>query len=113
MTFIPLYFAIPLVAAFIIPILGKFAKSIIWIFVTLVSFALFILALYGVAVTQQFPMLVYKMGNWPPPLGIVMAFDSMSAFMTLVISILVFAGAVFSFRYMSHYTGQWKFYTLS
>jgi multicomponent Na+:H+ antiporter subunit D len=101
-----------LVAAFIIPILGKFAKSIIWIFVTLVSFALFILALYGVAVTQQFPMLVYKMGNWPPPLGIVMAFDSMSAFMTLVISILVFAGAVFSFRYMSHYTGQWKFYTL-
>jgi multicomponent Na+:H+ antiporter subunit D len=111
-TFIPLYFAIPLVAAFIIPILGKFAKSIIWIFVTLVSFALFILALYGVAVTQQFPMLVYKMGNWPPPLGIVMAFDSMSAFMTLVISILVFAGAVFSFRYMSHYTGQWKFYTL-
>lgn len=112
MTFIPLYFAIPLIAAFIIPILGKFAKSIIWIFVTLVSFALFILALYGVAVTQQFPMLVYKMGNWPPPLGIVMAFDSMSAFMTLVISILVFAGAVFSFRYMSHYTGQWKFYTL-
>ncbi|MGB7055801.1 MAG: hypothetical protein WBE28_10820, partial [bacterium] len=112
MTFIPLFFVLPLAAAFIIPILGKFAKSVIWIFVTLVSFALFILALYGVAVTQQVPMLVYKMGNWPPPLGIVMAFDSLSAFMTLVISILVFTGAVFSFRYMSHYTGQWKFYTL-
>jgi multicomponent Na+:H+ antiporter subunit D len=111
-TFIPLFFVLPLAAAFIIPILGKFAKSIIWIFVTLISFALFIIALYGVAVTQQFPMLVYKMGNWPPPLGIVMAFDSLSAFMTLVISILVFTGAVFSFRYMSHYTGQWKFYTL-
>ena len=112
MTFIPLYFVLPLAAAFVIPILGKFAKSLIWILVTLVSFALFILALYGVAVTQQVPMLVYKMGNWPPPLGIVMAFDSLSAFMTLVISILVFAGSVFSFRYMGHYTGQWKFYTL-
>lgn len=112
MTFIPLYFALPLVAAFIIPILGKIAKSLIWIFVTLVSFVLFILALYGVAVTQQIPMVVYKMGNWPPPLGIVMAFDSLSAFMVLVISILVFAGSVFSWRYMSHYTGQWKFYTL-
>ncbi len=112
MTFIPMFFVLPLLAAFIIPILGKFAKSIIWIFVSLISFALFIIALYGVAVTQQFPMLVYQMGNWPPPLGIVMAFDSLSAFMTLVISILVFAGAVFSFRYMSHYTGQWKFYTL-
>ncbi|MCK4940767.1 NADH/ubiquinone/plastoquinone (complex I) [candidate division WOR-3 bacterium] len=112
MTFIPLYFALPLVAAFIIPILGKIAKSLIWIFVTLVSFVLFILALYGVAVTQQIPMVVYKMGHWPPPLGIVMAFDSLSAFMVLVISILVFAGSVFSWRYMSHYTGQWKFYTL-
>ena len=112
MTFIPLFFVLPLAAAFIIPILGKIAKSLIWIFVTLVSFALFIIALYGVAVTQQVPMLVYKMGNWPPPLGIVMAFDSLSAFMTLVISILVFAGGVFSLRYMSHYSGQWKFYTL-
>jgi len=111
-TFIPLFFVLPLAAAFIIPILGKIAKSLIWIFVTLVSFALFIIALYGVAVTQQVPMLVYKMGNWPPPLGIVMAFDSLSAFMTLVISILVFAGGVFSLRYMSHYSGQWKFYTL-
>jgi formate hydrogenlyase subunit 3/multisubunit Na+/H+ antiporter MnhD subunit len=82
-TFIPLFFAIPLAAAFIIPILGKIAKSVIWIFVTLVSFALFILALYGAAVTQQFPMIVYEMGNWPPPLGIVMAFDSLSAFMVL------------------------------
>ncbi len=112
MTFIPLYFALPLVAAFIIPILGKIAKSLIWIFVTLVSFALFVLGLYGVAVTQQIPMVVYRMGNWAPPLGIVMAFDSLSAFMVLVISILVFAGSVFSWRYMSHYTGQWKFYTL-
>jgi len=111
-TFIPLYFILPLAAAFIIPLLGKIAKSLIWILVTLVSFALFILALYGVAVTQQAPMLVYEMGNWPPPLGIVMAFDSLSAFMTLVISIIVFTGSVFSFRYMSHYTGQWKFYTL-
>lgn len=112
MTFIPLFFAIPLAAAFIIPILGKIAKSLIWIFVTLVSFALFILALYGTAVTQQYPMIVYEMGNWPPPLGIVMAFDSLSAFMVLVISIVVFAGSIFSLRYMSHYTGQWKFYTL-
>jgi len=111
-TFIPLYFALPLAAAFIIPILGKIAKSVVWIFVTLVSFVLFILALYGVAVMQQIPMVVYKMGNWPPPLGIVMAFDSFSAFMVLVISILVFAGSLFSWRYMSHYTGQWKYYTL-
>jgi multicomponent Na+:H+ antiporter subunit D len=84
----------------------------VWIVSTVVSFILFILALYGVAVTQEIPMIVYKMGNWPPPLGIVMAFDSFSALMVLVISIIVFSGSLFSLRYMSHYTGQWKFYTL-
>jgi multicomponent Na+:H+ antiporter subunit D len=112
MTVIPLYFAIPLLAAFLIPILGKLVKSSVWLFSTGVSFALFVLALYGVAAVQEFPLVVYKMGNWPPPLGIVMVFDSFSAFMVLVISMIVFAGCLFSFRYISHYTGQWKFYTL-
>jgi len=111
-SFIPMFFALPLISAFLIPILGKIYKPLVWIVCTVVSFVLFILALYGIAVTQQIPMIVYKMGNWPPPLGIVMTFDSFSAFMVLVISIIVFAGSLFSLRYMSHYTGQWKFYTL-
>lgn len=112
MSFIPLFFALPLVSAFFIPILGKIYRPLVWIVSTVVSFILFILALYGTAVTQEIPMIVYKMGNWPPPLGIVMAFDSFSALMVLVISIIVFSGSLFSLRYMSHYTGQWKFYTL-
>jgi len=112
MSFIPLFFALPLISAFLIPILGKIYKPLVWIVSTVVSFVLFILALYGIAVTQQLPMIVYKMGNWPPPLGIVMAFDSFSAFMVLIISIIVFTGSLFSLRYMSNYTGQWKFYTL-
>jgi multicomponent Na+:H+ antiporter subunit D len=112
MTFIPLYFAIPLLAAFLVPILGKLLKASVWFFCTGVSFVLFVLALYGVAAVQEVPLSVYKMGNWPPPLGIVMVFDSFSAFMVLVISMVVFAGCLFSFRYISRYTGQWKFYTL-
>ena len=112
MSFIPLFFALPLVSAFFIPILGKIYRPLVWIVSTVVSFILFILALYGTAVTQEIPMIVYKMGNWPPPIGIVMAFDSFSALMVLVISIIVFSGSLFSLRYMSHYTGQWKFYTL-
>lgn len=112
MSFIPLYFALPLISAFLIPILGKIYKPLLWIWTTVVSFVLFILALYGIAVTQEIPMIVYKMGNWPPPLGIVMAFDSFSAFMVLIISIIVFTSSLFSLRFMSQYTGKWKFYTL-
>lgn len=112
MLFIPLLFALPLITAFVIPILGKIYKPLVWIVTTAVSFILFIIALYGVAVTQEIPMSVYKMGNWPPPLGIVMAFDSFSAFMVLMISIIVFTSSLFSLRYLSRFTGQWKFYTL-
>ncbi len=112
MSFIPLFFVLPLLSAFLIPILGKIFKPLVWIVSTVVSFILFIIALYGLSATRVIPMIVYKMGNWPPPLGIVMAFDSYSALMVLVISILVFAGCLFSLRYMSHYTGQWKFYSL-
>lgn len=112
MAFIPLYFTLPLVSAFLIPILGKIFKPLVWILSTVVSFILFILALYGIAVTQETPLIVYKMGSWAPPLGIVMAFDSFSAFMVLVIAIIVFACCLFSIRFLSKYTGQWKFYTL-
>lgn len=112
MAFIPLLVGLPLATAFLIPILGKIYKSLIWILSTVVSFVLFALALYGIAVTQAIPMVVYKMGNWPPPLGIVMAFDSFSAFMVLIISIIAFASCLFSLRFLSTYTGNWKFYTL-
>jgi multicomponent Na+:H+ antiporter subunit D len=112
MSFIPLFFVLPLLAAFLIPILGKVFKPLVWVVSMVVSFVLFLLSLYGLTVMQSLPMVVYKMGNWPPPLGIVMAFDAYSALMVLVISILVFAACLFSFRYMSRYTGQWKFYSL-
>ncbi len=112
MAFIPLFIALPLFSAFLIPILGKIYKPLVWLLSTAVAFVLFVLALYGVAVSQEISMVVYKMGNWPPPLGIVMAYDSFSAFMVLVISIIVFACSMFSLRFLSTYTGNWKFYTL-
>jgi multicomponent Na+:H+ antiporter subunit D len=112
MSFIPMYFAIPLISAFIIPIIGKIFKPLVWIWTLVVSFLLFLLGLYGVAFVQRVPMAVYAMGKWAPPLGIVMAFDSLSAFMVLTISIIIFVVSLFSLRYIAHYTGEWKFYTL-
>ncbi|OGC39214.1 hypothetical protein A2Y85_03390 [candidate division WOR-3 bacterium RBG_13_43_14] len=112
MSFIPWYFALPLLGAFLIPILNKIWKPLVLIFTTAITFALFILSLYGIAVVHEIPMVVYKMGNWPPPLGIVMAFDAMSAFMTLVIAVIAFAANIFSLQYLRTYTGQGKFYTL-
>ncbi len=112
MTFLPLLFALPLLGAFLIPLLSKLWKPFAPLIGNVISFVLFILALYGIAITQAVPMVVYKFGNWPPPIGIVFGFDSFSAFMVLVISIVVFTGAIFAVSYLKHYTGQWKFWTL-
>jgi len=112
MTFLPLFIAIPLVAAFLIPLLSKLWKPLAPIIANVTAFILFILSLYGIAVIQGLPMLVYKFGNWPPPIGIVFGSDALSAFMVLVISIIIFSGAIFAVRYLDHYTGHWKFWTL-
>lgn len=112
MVFLPLLIALPLLGAFLIPLLSKLWKPFAPIIGNIISFVLFILSLYGIAITQAVPMVVYKFGNWPPPLGIVFAFDALSAFMVMVISIIVFSGALFATSYLNHYTGQWKFWTL-
>lgn len=112
MIFLPLLFALPLLAAFLIPLLSKLWKPFAPIIGNIVAFVLFVLSLYGIAITQVMPMIVYKFGNWPPPIGIVFGFDAFSAFMVLVISIVVFTGALFGINYLKHYTGQWKFWTL-
>ncbi|MGQ9534416.1 MAG: complex I subunit 5 family protein [bacterium] len=112
MIFLPLLIALPLLAAFLIPLLSKLWKPFAPIIGNIIPFVLFILALYGIAIIQATPMVVHKFGNWPPPIGIVFGFDAFSAFMVLVISIVVFTGALFAINYLKHYTGQWKFWTL-
>jgi multicomponent Na+:H+ antiporter subunit D len=112
MVFIPLLIAVPLTAAFLIPILSKIWKPCAPIISNAASFVLFVLGLYGVAAMQGTEMIVYKIGNWPPPLGIIMGFDAMSAFMVLTIAVVVFTGNLFAVNYLARYTGQWKFYTL-
>ncbi len=112
MVFLPLLIALPLFAAFIIPLLSKVWKPFAPIIGNLTSFILFVLALYGIAAVQIEPMIVYKFGNWQPPIGIIFGFDAFSAFMVFLISIVVFSGAIFAVRYLNHYTGHWKFWTL-
>ncbi|MCX7994580.1 MAG: proton-conducting transporter membrane subunit [candidate division WOR-3 bacterium] len=112
MIFLPLLIALPLFSAFVIPLLSKLWKPFAPVIGNITTFVLFIFSLYGIAAIQGFPMLVYKFGNWPPPIGIIFSFDAFSAFMVFVISIIVFSGALFATKYLNHYTGQWKFWTL-
>jgi multicomponent K+:H+ antiporter subunit D len=65
--------------------------------VSLISLAL----LLGVAIVlvqraDVSPMLVYHLGNWPPPFGIVLVADRLSALMVLLAALLGFAVVLFS-----------------
>ncbi len=108
---IPIYLiAIPLAGAFLIPILNKFWKKLPDIVTGLVVAANLALALYLVLFLKT-PS-VYTFGNWPIPLGIVFTVDKLSVFILFVVALIEFFAYIFAIKYMDHFTGNGKFYTL-
>ena len=86
---IPLFVAIPLGAAFLMPILGKLWKRLPDILVNLVTLSLFALSL--AVINQSFA--VYKVGGWEPvkgvPIGIYMVADGLTVLMLVIINLIV------------------------
>jgi multicomponent Na+:H+ antiporter subunit D len=111
-TFPVLLIAIPLGGAFLVPILYKAWRRLAEIVAGLSVAAVLALSIYLVLFLVPSKPLVYLFGNWPVPLGIAFAVDRLSAFMLLVVSMLVFFSYLFAVRYMDHFTGSGKFYTL-
>lgn len=107
-----LLIAVPLGGAFLVPILSKLWKRLAEIVGGLSVAAVLALTVYLIISFKPGSMLVYNFGRWPIPLGIVFAVDSLGILMLLVISVLVFFAYLFALKYMDHFTGTWKFYTL-
>lgn len=109
---IPLFVAIPLGAAFLMPILGKFFKRVPDILANLVSFTLLILSL--TLIGQEIS--VYKVGGWEPiegiPIGIYMVVDGLSIFMLIIISLISLLAIIYSVAFIERYTNKTGYYTL-
>ncbi len=110
--FLPLFIALPLAGAFLIPLVARLWHGLADIIANLITAALVGLSIYALTVLAYQPMVVYKLGGWPPPIGIVMGFDALSGLMVVTIAVISFAASLFSIRYLDSYTGRWKFYTL-
>ncbi|MBM3790708.1 MAG: hypothetical protein FJW35_10230, partial [Acidobacteria bacterium] len=111
--FLPLFVALPLAGAFLMPLAARLWSRLTDLLANIIGAALLGLAGYGLAwLISGSPAFVYRMGGWLPPLGIVMVFDSLTALMCLAVNLLGCAALLFSVRYLDHYTGRWKFYTL-
>ena len=104
---LPLFVAIPLVAAFVLPVLGRGLKSLATLLANLVTICLLVLAVLSIGKTG-----VYEVGNWSIPLGINLVLDGLSSLLLLAISVVSTAAMLFSTRYMEQYTAKPKYLCL-
>ncbi len=109
---IPLFVAIPLGAAFLMPILGRLWKRFPDILGNLATLSLFALSL--AVINQNFA--VYKVGGWEPvegvPIGIYMVVDGLTVLMLVLINLIVLLATIYSVNYMERFTDKTRYYTL-
>ncbi len=104
---LPLFVAVPLVAAFVLPALGKGLRSAATFLANLTMISLLLLAVISLGDAR-----VYQVGGWSIPLGINMVLDGFSSLLLLAITAVGAAAMLFSTRYMEQYTAKPKYLTL-
>jgi multicomponent Na+:H+ antiporter subunit D len=104
---LPIFVAIPLIAAFLLPIFGKKRKAAATFLANLVTISLLVLALLSIGRRD-----VYQIGKWSIPLGINLVLDGLSSLLLLAISVVSSAAMMFSTRYMERYTAKSKYLSL-
>lgn len=110
--FLPLFVALPLLGAFLTPLLSKLTQELADIVGNTVGALLVSVSCYGLfAQLGSSEALVYWAGNWRL-LGIAMVYDALTALVVLVVNVVGFCALLYSVRYINHYTARWKFYAL-
>jgi len=112
MNLIPLFVAIPLAMAFVMPLFGRLSRLLPDLLGNAATLALAALSCAMI----NLPMMVYKVGGWEPvngvPIGIYLVVDGLAVLMLLIINVIGFAVSVYSIEYMRKYTDKARFYTL-
>jgi len=104
---LPVFVAIPLVAAFLLPLFGKKGAGAATAFANLATLSLLVLSILFVGRSE-----VYEIGKWSIPLGINLVLDGLSSLVLLTISVVGAAAMLFSVRYMEQYTAKAKYLSL-
>jgi len=104
---LPVFVAVPLVTAFVMPLFGKKGKAVATLLANLATIALLVLAIVSIGQSR-----VYEIGRWSIPLGINLVLDGLSSLLLLIISVVSAAAMLFSTRYMEQYTAKPKYLCL-
>jgi len=108
---LPIFVIIPLTCAFLIPIANKLGENLAE---GLANFGAGLLLIFSIASISwvKFAPVIYKVGGWPAPFGIVMLLDGLSAFMLVVVNLIGFLSLVYSIDYIKRYSAPALYYTL-
>ncbi|MEO0101608.1 MAG: proton-conducting transporter membrane subunit [candidate division WOR-3 bacterium] len=109
---LPLFVALPLAGAFLIPLLTKIKNWLGVLVSNIITTALFGLALLTISETFWGKILVYRVGGHQPPFGIILAVDALSALLVFLVATIGLTATIFSIRYLESFTGWGKFYSL-
>lgn len=104
---LPLFVALPLAAAFLLPLFGKKGKSVATFLSNIVVIVLLVMAFLSLGQNRS-----YEIGKWPIPLGINMVLDGLSGLVLAAIAVVSAAAMLFSTRYMEQYTAKSKYLCL-
>jgi len=112
---LPLFIAIPLGAAFIMPVLKYWKRGGDALADLIAALCTLLLLLGSGYLIAQQDVLTYwiGMGHWGwPVIGINLVCDGLSRFLLLTVCIVTFAATVFSIPYMKRYTDRPLYYSL-
>jgi len=104
---LPIFIAIPLIAAFVLPVFGRKGKNAATLLANLATVLLLVLAIASIGQSR-----VYEIGKWSIPLGINLVLDGLSCLLLLTIGVVSAAAMLFSARYMEQYTAKAKYLSL-
>ena len=107
MNLIPLFVAIPLGVAFIIPMVSRKLKWAPDLLGNLTLACLAAMAFLTIGETG-----IYHMGAWKTPLGIDLRLDGLATLMLIAINVIGLAATIFSVQYMTRYTSKLRYYSL-
>lgn len=108
---LPYFIAIPLLAAFVILLVGgrrDTGAALISLAATAALVVLSLAAFFGL----HGETVVYRMGGWELPLGIGLVLDAFSAFMLIIVSTIALTSVVFSLKYIHHLGRDARYYAL-
>jgi multicomponent Na+:H+ antiporter subunit D len=104
---LPLFIAVPLITAFLLPLFGKKGKAGATLLANLATLGLLVLAVGSIGQSE-----VYQVGSWSIPLGINLVMDGLSCLLLLAICTVSAAAMLFGTRYMEQYTAKSKYLSL-